>query len=315
MAEQANKEPTMEEILSTIRRIISEDSDTAPPTAKPATEETEDVLEAVHKAVDDAVAEEFDEVSADDFFDALEDLDDVEVEDTVEPAETLSADDIADEFDADEAEEDLRFEDLLNEADDSFEEIEEEQSTELTFEDLIASEDSEPELTDAIEETSDDDVDLTLDATVIEDEVDAEVELDVPAPELDEFDQVSFDDEDDDGIEIEDVLSETLDADFDFNEPAVSEPEEMTAPEPVTNVPMHAENINEPLIGEASANAAAHSLAKLISNVDMTSENNIDGLVRQMLQPMIRAWLDENLPEIVERKVEAEVKRIANMVR
>lgn len=37
----------------------------------------------------------------------------------------------------------------------------------------------------------------------------------------------------------------------------------------------------------------------------------LDGLVRQMLEPMLQRWLDTNLPEIVERVAQAEIKRIS----
>jgi hypothetical protein len=37
----------------------------------------------------------------------------------------------------------------------------------------------------------------------------------------------------------------------------------------------------------------------------------LEGLVRQMLEPMLQRWLDENLPEIVERVAQAEIRRIS----
>lgn len=37
----------------------------------------------------------------------------------------------------------------------------------------------------------------------------------------------------------------------------------------------------------------------------------IDALVQKMLEPMLKAWLDQRLPEIVERVAQAEIKRIA----
>jgi len=33
--------------------------------------------------------------------------------------------------------------------------------------------------------------------------------------------------------------------------------------------------------------------------------------VREMMRPMLKKWLDDNLPAIVEEKVQAEVERIA----
>jgi cell pole-organizing protein PopZ len=32
---------------------------------------------------------------------------------------------------------------------------------------------------------------------------------------------------------------------------------------------------------------------------------------REMLRPMLRAWLDDNLPTLVERLVRAEIERVA----
>jgi cell pole-organizing protein PopZ len=37
----------------------------------------------------------------------------------------------------------------------------------------------------------------------------------------------------------------------------------------------------------------------------------IEDVVREMLRPMLRAWLDDNLPTIVERLVRAEIERVA----
>lgn len=36
----------------------------------------------------------------------------------------------------------------------------------------------------------------------------------------------------------------------------------------------------------------------------------IDALIRSMLAPMLKAWLDANMPEIVERMAQEEIKRL-----
>lgn len=36
----------------------------------------------------------------------------------------------------------------------------------------------------------------------------------------------------------------------------------------------------------------------------------LDALVRSMLEPMLKAWLDANMPEIVERLAQSEIKRL-----
>lgn len=69
------------------------------------------------------------------------------------------------------------------------------------------------------------------------------------------------------------------------------------------------------LTDDNTADAAAGALGKLISKMEMGGDNTIEGLVREMLKPMIKDWLDANLPKIVDQKVEAEVQRIARMAR
>ena len=44
-------------------------------------------------------------------------------------------------------------------------------------------------------------------------------------------------------------------------------------------------------------------------------ETSLEGLVREMLRPMLKNWLDENLPEMVEAMVKAEIARIAGKKR
>lgn len=38
----------------------------------------------------------------------------------------------------------------------------------------------------------------------------------------------------------------------------------------------------------------------------------LDALVRELLQPMLADWLDRNLPDIVERVVQAEIRRMSD---
>ncbi|AKM08439.1 DUF2497 domain-containing protein [Pelagerythrobacter marensis] len=42
-----------------------------------------------------------------------------------------------------------------------------------------------------------------------------------------------------------------------------------------------------------------------------SGETSLEGLVRDMLRPMLAEWLDRNLPAMVERLVKAEISRIA----
>lgn len=97
------------------------------------------------------------------------------------------------------------------------------------------------------------------------------------------------------------------------------EPEAVFAPEPEPE--FHEEPSMSakpaPLTDTATVTAAAGALGKLLSNVEFGEDaggtTTIEGLVREMMRPMLKEWLDENLPGIVEKHVEAEVQRIARM--
>ena len=40
-------------------------------------------------------------------------------------------------------------------------------------------------------------------------------------------------------------------------------------------------------------------------------EPTLEDVVRETLRPMLKSWLDENLPHVVERMVQAEIERVA----
>ena len=46
-----------------------------------------------------------------------------------------------------------------------------------------------------------------------------------------------------------------------------------------------------------------------------TPNQTVEGVVRELLKPMLKEWLDKNLPAIVEARVEAELERIARLAR
>ncbi len=70
----------------------------------------------------------------------------------------------------------------------------------------------------------------------------------------------------------------------------------------------------EPMLSRASAEASRaslSSLSKMIVRQEDASSNTLEGLVRDLLKPMMKPWLDENLPAIVERAVAIEVARLS----
>ena len=54
--------------------------------------------------------------------------------------------------------------------------------------------------------------------------------------------------------------------------------------------------------------ASFQSLAGVLAPPD---PKRLDEMAREMLRPMLKAWLDENLPDLVERLVSAEIQRVA----
>ena len=57
---------------------------------------------------------------------------------------------------------------------------------------------------------------------------------------------------------------------------------------------------------ESTAGDAADTSGSL-----QIGDKTIEALVRELMRPMLKDWLDHNLPAIVERIVEREVKRVA----
>ena len=80
---------------------------------------------------------------------------------------------------------------------------------------------------------------------------------------------------------------------------------------------------SESLTNDRAADAMRQSLAALAMLSDppakpqivRSGETSLEGLVRELLRPMLAEWLDTNLPDIVERQVKAEIARIAGKKR
>lgn len=68
-----------------------------------------------------------------------------------------------------------------------------------------------------------------------------------------------------------------------------------------------------PLVSDAALNASRSSIAALSALVikpEITGSDTLEGLVRAMLKPMLAEWLDQRLPDVVERLVAQEISRI-----
>jgi cell pole-organizing protein PopZ len=86
------------------------------------------------------------------------------------------------------------------------------------------------------------------------------------------------------------------------------------APEPVVAHEVEAAPApvdEEPFVSPATDAAVTASFNALSASVAMYSSEMIENLTREMLRPMLKNWLDDNLPSLVERLVRAEIQRVA----
>lgn len=68
----------------------------------------------------------------------------------------------------------------------------------------------------------------------------------------------------------------------------------------------------QPQLLSSSTKAAVDSAFNaLAQTVLVQNARTLEDLVREMLRPMLKAWLDENLPHMVERLVRAEIERVS----
>lgn len=89
--------------------------------------------------------------------------------------------------------------------------------------------------------------------------------------------------------------------------------------EPEPEPEPEAEPIDEGLVGVSAAASAASAFAGFASTIRKPdpidswsgSGPTVDELARALLRPMLKEWLDANLPGIVEAQVRKEVERIA----
>ena len=58
------------------------------------------------------------------------------------------------------------------------------------------------------------------------------------------------------------------------------------------------------------ATAAVGSAFNTLTETVKKHEPTLEDVVRETLRPMLKSWLDEHLPSLVERMVEAEIERV-----
>ncbi len=194
------------------------------------------------------------------------------------------------------ADSDIDMIDVEAEATDEFETVEDETpSQEVDFDALsddgdIAMEDIEPDDDDVLELTD-----------VVETEPEPEISLD------EGLGDISFEDIEEVGDDMDVGFGDEAAGEVEFVDIAIDD--EPAAVE--EEAPVAADG--RPLISndtDSSVAAAFGTLASTLLARDGTSRT-LEDLVQELLRPMLKSWLDENLPAVVEDLVRQEIERVA----
>ena len=103
------------------------------------------------------------------------------------------------------------------------------------------------------------------------------------------------------------------------DEPFPEDPYQPQVEQPAAPVPAY-----DSLVGDSAAASAASAFAGLAASfkkpepapaasgdLPFVSGNTVEAMVAEMLRPLLKDWLDANLPGIVQKAVQKEVERIA----
>ena len=96
---------------------------------------------------------------------------------------------------------------------------------------------------------------------------------------------------------------ETADVMFRDSEPPMREPAPKFSPPPALR--------DDQLLSQHTSAAVSSAFGALTNSMFSGDSRTVDQLVSEMLKPMLKTWLDDNLPSLVERLVRAEIERVS----
>ncbi|MBB3019781.1 hypothetical protein FHR70_002846 [Microvirga lupini] len=108
-------------------------------------------------------------------------------------------------------------------------------------------------------------------------------------------------------------------AEFDRNGKSFDAPEEPTpapivVPGPVLKAAQSAAKSHQPvadtLLSSETSASVSGAFSRLSETVRPAQPQTVEDLMKEMLRPMLKAWLDDNLPSLVERLVRDEIERV-----
>ena len=136
-----------------------------------------------------------------------------------------------------------------------------------------------------------------------------------PEPELEpEIEEEAFvpDEEEEDILDLTEKVEDDLEAEPLFEE---QKRRAQAAPPPV----FEEEDEDEGLVSPPKREEAVSAFANLTSSLEArhpelpigAGHKTLESLTKEVMRPMLKEWLDKNLPHIVERLVREEIERIA----
>jgi cell pole-organizing protein PopZ len=100
--------------------------------------------------------------------------------------------------------------------------------------------------------------------------------------------------------------------DLEFTEVAATSAHRQPAFEPPVfeNQPQHQPSPQQ-ILSRSTVSAVESAFNSLANTVLSNNARTLEDLVKEMLRPMLKSWLDDNLPNLVERIVKAEIERVS----
>jgi uncharacterized protein len=87
--------------------------------------------------------------------------------------------------------------------------------------------------------------------------------------------------------------------------------DELAQAPPPPAAPPRVPVVDSALLSNAASAAVHSAFGTLAHSVLAQNPRTLEDLVKEMLRPMLKAWLDDNLPVMVERMVRAEIERVS----
>lgn len=147
-----------------------------------------------------------------------------------------------------------------------------------------------------------------------------------PEPVEVKMDDMMIDDPDSDVLDLADVatvaskpaevmIEPDMEEDLGFDPIPVPVPVTIAPPPPAPVAPPAPVNtvaaLEDRILSTETGGLVATAFQSLQRNVAVPQGKSLEEIVVEMLRPMLRGWLDDHLPGIVERLVKAEIERVA----